>query len=427
MTRPHYHFTATAGNINDPHGVTWVDGRYHLFHQYNPLAPEWSPRCHWGHADSADLVRWEHPHVALAPDGVDHGCWSGAVVVADGVATMLYTGVSEGAPHHGRIAAAHGDPTMRQWTRDAGGPLLDGPPTGLDVGHFRDPFVWRHGDGWRLVVGAGLAGGVAAVLQYSSPDLRNWTYEGVLCSRPGSERDPEWTGSVWECPQFFELAGSWVLIVSVWSDDVTEYVAHAVGDYDGATFTPRSWSRYAHGDSPYATTAFVDADGRRCAMSWLRELDRARPYREWAGALTVPHLLTLDGDRLVATPHPDVDSLRTGPVPPAPDGSITVPEQADIVLTTSPGQRVEVHLDGLGLVLDQDRLLIRRPGLGDQVVPTCPDGTVRVLLDADVVEVFAGAGAGAVRIPGRAGASPLTITGQVAALTVHGMERWFPS
>ena len=92
--RPSLHFTPTQGWINDPHGPTWHDGRYHLFFQHVPSAAEWSPAIHWGHAVSDDLVHWTERPVALSPDDEDDGVWSGCLVEPDdGPARLFYTSV----------------------------------------------------------------------------------------------------------------------------------------------------------------------------------------------------------------------------------------------------------------------------------------------------------------------------------------------
>ena len=149
--------------------------------------------------------------------------------------------------------------------------------------------------------------GRPSVLQYSSPDLRRWRSDGVLVAPEPAVPGPG--GAVWECPQLFPLDGSWVLLVSVW-DDVPGGVACAVGDYDGRRFTPRAWHRLA-ADPLYATTTFLDAAGRRCALSWLQEPGPAdgRLGRRADGALAAG---ARRATALVVRPHPDVDSLRTG-------------------------------------------------------------------------------------------------------------------
>jgi beta-fructofuranosidase len=448
--RPGHHVSVPAGWINDPLGVTWHEGpeggRYELFYQLNPDAPVWAPACRWGQMSAPDLVRWRDPRIALEPGPHETGCWSGSVVVDDGVPVIVYTSVLADDPGLGRIALATGDADWDRWTRDAAGPVIAAPSPDQGFAHVRDPFVWRHGDGWGMVVGAGSTAGRPSVLQYSSPDLRRWRADGVLAEPEPARPGPG--GTVWECPQLFGLDGSWVLLVSVW-DDVPGGVACAIGDYDGLRFTPRVWHRLA-ADPLYATTTFLDAAGRRCAFSWVQESGPAPG--DWAGALTVPWLLALDGDRVVVRPHPDVDSLRTGvrtdigaralgPEPmevAPPDGGF------DLVLQAATGGRplTLTLADAQGPLLS----VVLDPGAGEAVV-SVPDSTgtkvplvpgahgtvdLRVLVDASVVEVFpAGGAAAAARLRRSGGRLRLAVTADGAGarlerLVVHAMERAFP-
>ena len=300
--RPQLHFTPASGWINDPHGPVWADGRYHLFFQHNPAGTGWDPAIHWGHATSPDLLTWHEEPVALSPEPGELGCWSGAVVLGDrGEPTIFYTRVTERGQRIGEIVRATADPGLKEWTRDPG-PVLPPPPP--EVAEFRDPYVGRAADDWRMVVGAGLRGGSGAVLQYRSPDLRTWVYDGVAACFP----DP--AGAMWECPALFPLDGAWVLLVSVLRGGVPSGVHYAIGDYDGRRFAPRVWGQFA-GDPVYATTAFTDRDGRRCAISWLRE-EGGNP---WSGALSLPWVLRLDRDLLVADPHPSWADLPGDPGP----------------------------------------------------------------------------------------------------------------
>ena len=243
--RPGLHFTPRQGWINDPHGIVWADGCYHLFFQHNPVGTSWGAAVNWGHATSADLVTWDEQRVALAPEPGELGCWSGSVVLSDhGVPTLFYTRVLADAPALGQVARALGDPTLSDRRREPSESVVVTLPT--DVVEFRDPFVWRASDCWRMVAGARLRGGVGAALQYSSADLWEWEYDGIVTQRASSETTGAWTGSMWECPQLFPLDGTWVLLLSVLHDTVLKNVV-------------------------YATTTFLDRDGHRCAMSWLRE------------------------------------------------------------------------------------------------------------------------------------------------------------
>ncbi|MBA2389468.1 MAG: glycoside hydrolase family 32 protein [Geodermatophilaceae bacterium] len=428
--------------MNDPYGVTWHDGRYQLFFQYNPEAAQWSARMCWGQADSPDLLRWSEPAVALAPTGSGgDGCWSGAVVMAGDRPRMLYTSVRSEDWDRGRIAQAQGNASFDRWVPDPAAAVL-GPPAGLGLTHFRDPYVWWAGGGWHMAVGAGLDTGAGAVLGYASPDLHDWQFTGVICSRLSTVTEPVWTGSVWECPQLFELEGRWVLIVSAGHEGVTRHVAYAVGDYDGSTFMPLRWHRLLYGDSLYATTTFLDADGRRCALSWCRE-EGPVVGRDWAGALSVPHVLRRTGDRVIAAPHPDVDGLRTaisvqtGPVRlgPAPLRLSPVGPQSDVVLSggLNSADRLDLTLlQGtrvvLTLALAGDNLTLRRPDRADEQMPlgVAPDGgfELRLLLDASVAEVFTPGGMASVRIMPAMGTGELALTArqghaELDQLTVH--------
>ncbi|UOY02889.1 glycoside hydrolase family 32 protein [Blastococcus sp. PRF04-17] len=288
--RPRFHFTAPSGWINDPLGVTWRpdEARYEVFYQFNPEAPVWAPECRWGQASSPDLVHWADPRTALEPAAEETGCWSGAVVVDEDRPVIVYTSVLADAPGQGRVALAHGDAEWSRWTPDAAGPVLPAPAPEMGLAHVRDPFVWRAGEEWRMLLGAGSIDGRPSVLQFTSPDLRSWRPDGVLVT--GDRDGPG--GTVWECPQLFALDDAWVLIVSVWDEEPRD-VACAVGDYDGSRFTPRAWQPLA-GFPVYATTAFADAAGRRCALSWLQEGGPAGgtgPARSpchgcWAGTAT---------------------------------------------------------------------------------------------------------------------------------------------
>jgi uncharacterized protein (DUF1810 family) len=158
-----------------------------------------------------------------------------------------------------------------------------------------------------MLLGARLTCGDGAALQYRSADLITWDYDGVLAQRSPRDTAGTWTGSMWECPQLFALDGTWVLLISILDAGVPQYVAYALGDYDGRRFAARVWGRFGHGDLIYATTAFLDADGRRCVMSWLRERGGAAPAGSpWAGALSLPWVLRVEGDLLVARPHPNL-------------------------------------------------------------------------------------------------------------------------
>lgn len=436
LGRPGYHFTVPAGWINDPQGVSWHEtaagGRYELFYQSNPDAPAWMPECRWGQATSADLVRWRDRRTALAPLPGE-GCWSGSVAVDGGRPFLVYTRVAAHAPDLGSIALAPGDADWRHWSVDPGGPVVPALAPGQGYAHLRDPFVWRDGDRWRMAVGAGTTDRRPAVLQYSSTDLRTWQQEGVLVEGGPGVGGPG--GAAWECPQFFPLDGVWVLIVSVW-DDGPGHVACAVGDYDGRRFVARSWQRFAD-DACYATTAFADVRGRRCALSWVR----GTGGRGWAGAFSVPWVLALDVDRVTFVPHPDVDTLRSGlraerrsaALAGGPPVTVPVGRHADVVLRAELGSEpLRVDLDALAVTVDPARDTVDVAASGQPVarlpLRPAPDGSfdLRLLVDVGLVEVFSAGAVAVARVPAADGESVLALRGEGARLgqlLVHGMER----
>jgi beta-fructofuranosidase len=278
---------------------------------------------------------------------------------------------------------------------------------------------------------AALPDGSGAVLQYSSPDLQRWTYDGVLCSRPDDPTDEVPTGAVWECPQLFAMGDRWVLVVSVSDTTALLYAAAAVGSYDGATFTPESWQRLTHGASAYATTAFVDRDGRRCMLSWLREEPRdGDALTERAGAHSVVSTLTLRADgALTMQPHPGVDALRGDALPGRSTGSHVRYDVADaavdLTVDVPAGPWCEIVEGGrsravLAYDRDRHRIRIERAGLLPQELPLRDPGTrIRLLLDADILEIFGAGSYGAYRLAPATGPGTTLVLSQAAAADVR--------
>ena len=387
--RPRLHFTAETGWINDPHGLTFHDGQYHLFHQYVPDSMEWAPGCHWGHAIGTDLVTWTHCDVAIAPGDGDDGIWTGSLVRHGDEARILYTSVTQPDLGLGRVRQAFPlDDTWGQWAK---GEIVLRPPDDLDLIAYRDPFVVREDGHWRMFIGAATRAGEALALTYTSTDLTGWRYDGVALGRSSSETDPVWMGALWECPQLFEVEGHWVMVSSVWDADVLHYAGYAIGEgdtYGRGRFTPTDWGRLSFGDSYYAPSFFRDRDGRPCLMFWMRGV--SDPHQGWASCLSVAHVLSVRDGRLVATPHPDVTTARRLPLAageradafdmewmPAPDGD-------RLILTSD-----DAHT---GCLTAADGLLtFGRPGQEGWSMPWSGE-PVRVVVDGPVLEAAAGRG-----------------------------------
>jgi beta-fructofuranosidase len=317
--RPRYHFQPPAQWMNDPNGLIQWRGRYHLFYQHHPFGPLWA-NMHWGHAVSDDLVHWRHLPIALAPTpgGPDEsGVFSGCAVDHDGVPTIVYTGV-RGKEQLVCLARAADpdDPDLVKWEKDPRNPVIAARPEGTDWLAYRDPSVWREGDEWYMVHGAGIVDVGGAALLYRSRDLVDWEYLGPISTGDVTRQEPVWTGSMWECPQLFPLGDRHVLIIAVWFQrpplPSTHYTAYAIGDFDGRRFTPRTEAILDTG-ALYAPQTMRDDRGRRLLWGWIRETrtNEAQAAAGWSGAMTIPWVLTLGaGDTLNIAPAPELEALR---------------------------------------------------------------------------------------------------------------------
>lgn len=430
--RPRLHFTAQRGWTNDPHGIVHVDGKYHMFFQYNPAGVSWSPHCHWGHAVSHDLITWEEVDIALSPEGREIGCWSGSVVVDERGPAIVYTRIAGNDWGKGQVALARPRGDMSGWVRSPAGPVIAGPPGDLDIIAFRDPQVRREGGAWKAVVGGGLAGYGGCALQYSSPDLEDWTFDGVLASRSSAEREPVWTGTAWECPQLLQIGEDWVMLISVWAGGLPHNVCYALGDYDGkATFTARQYGRVTHGTELYATTTFQDDEGRPCAMSWLRERGNVPPDGSpWCSAMSLPHVLSMMGDRLIVSQHPALEralpaTAAVGDVQAGGHMVAAVPgtvwrlklrvsgrDSGGFGVSVVGNRRsFEVNLAGGSLVVVEGKAaLLSMPA------PSADDTEVDIVVDADIIEITVSGteGIGATRVP-VIGSGDIHISSQGAA------------
>ncbi|AJY75874.1 glycoside hydrolase family 32 protein [Paenibacillus beijingensis] len=307
--RGKYHFSPKEKWMNDPNGMVYFKGEYHLFYQHHPYGMTWGP-MHWGHAVSKDLIVWEELDIALAPD--ENGMiFSGSAVVdwnnTTGffenepglVAIFTHHLVQEGGDPVQTQSLAYSKDSGRTWTKYEGNPVLKH-DTFVD---FRDPKVfWHEQTGrWVMVIACG-----QSVCIYHSGDLKSWTF--------GSEfgADIGFHGGVWECPDLFALAvdgdssrQKWVMLVSIGDHPAykegsrTQYFT---GEFDGVTFMPDEdsytvrWLDY--GRDNYAGVSWSDvpaADGRRLFIGWMSNWKYANltPTEGFRGAMTVPREIGL--------------------------------------------------------------------------------------------------------------------------------------
>jgi beta-fructofuranosidase len=303
--RPTYHYAAPENWLNDPNGIIYRNGYYHLFYQYNPYEAVWG-NIAWGHARSKDLIHWETLPIALnpSPDSPDeHGVWSGCTLVHNGEVYAFYTGVR--GKNQTVCIAKSLDKDLITWEKYEGNPILAAPPDEFNGCGFRDPYIWKDGDVWKMVIGAGVPNGAEAVLLYQSSDLFNWQFLSPLIVSDAQNPD------VYECPNFFPLGDKWVLLVSVMSEQRVDYF---VGLFWNNHFVIETHGTIA-GAPLFAPYSF-EQGGRRLMIGWLREMRPVEAHKAagWAGSMTIPiELMLLENNVLALTPVREVlDEKITG-------------------------------------------------------------------------------------------------------------------
>jgi beta-fructofuranosidase len=305
--------------MNDPNGLVHWNGTHHVFHQSDPDSL-WFGTMSWGHVSSTDLLHWRRDEPALVPSQPPDrdGCWTGCVVDVDGVATAIYTGVVALGDDHWTQSvclATATDPGLRSWRKHPGNPVEVEPP-GFPVTVFRDPYVWRDGSGWVMLLGSALPSGEGAILCYRSPDLLRWSYEGVAVR--GSELPQGlWTGTVWECPALLRVSEDrHLLVFSVSDPSKTPHLYYPVavtGWFDGTRFRPQTMARFDHGHDCYAPAVETTA-GRFLAYGWSWEglTEQGRAEQGWAGCLTLPREIGFRDGQVTYRLAADLTSLRSG-------------------------------------------------------------------------------------------------------------------
>lgn len=308
--RPQYHFLPPTNWMNDPNGLIQWKGQYHLFYQHNPYGPLWG-NMHWGHAVSEDLIHWRDLPIALAPTpgGPDEaGCYSGCAVNNNGVPTLVYTATAGARNELQTQCLATSDDDLLTWNKHPGNPVVSQVPEEAgQTSDFRDPFVWRECDAWYMAVGSGIKDVGGTVFLYRSPNLVDWEFLNRLLTG-----DIEHNGVIWECPNLFPLGDKWVLIVSAHLKAATGIVFYFVGSYENHRFVPVYESVLDYG-SMYAPLSFVDDQGRRLLIGWLRESRSEMELLKagWSGVQSIPRVLTLDQEnRLNMVPVPELESIR---------------------------------------------------------------------------------------------------------------------
>lgn len=309
--RPQFHYSPPCCWMNDPNGLVYFEGEYHLFYQFHPDGLTWGT-MHWGHAVSPDLVHWQTLPIALYPDDLGT-IFSGSAVIDTNntagfgknamVAVYSYNTQTQGV--------AYSTDRGRTWTKYAGNPVI-----GALNKDFRDPKVFWHSQSsqWVMVISAG-----HEVRLFTSPNLREWTFNSKFAG--GN------TLGTWEVPDLFplEIEGQtkWVLLVS--SSNLAPAggggIQYFIGSFDGHVFSsdyPNTTLWMDYGPDNYAGTTWEhEPNGKRIYIGWMNNWAYGEriPTSTWRGATTLPRELklirTADGIRLAQVPLDALSKLRT--------------------------------------------------------------------------------------------------------------------
>ncbi|WLR57759.1 glycoside hydrolase family 32 protein [Mesobacillus subterraneus] len=340
MYRHHYHLMPECGWMNDPNGFSCFNNEYHLFYQHYPYDTMWGP-MHWAHAVSPDLIRWTHKEIALKPDKKydRNGIFSGSGLQVGNEHWLYYTGhtdshldllYDEKFKKKSDTAIPASEPLIRQvqcLARSEDGvtykKFLDNPiigidqiPEGIRIEDFRDPKVWVHNNKFFMAVGSKSIENISHVLFYVSTDGVKWEFLNRLTLGKSF-------GTVWECPDLFELDGKHVLLFSpqdkprVGYDFENVHSSMAlIGSFDYSTgeFTVESDQEIDQGFDFYAPQSLLTLEGKRVMIAWMNMWDMKYPLHElghgWNGSMTLPRELSIKDGRLIQRPYHTIENYQ---------------------------------------------------------------------------------------------------------------------
>lgn len=312
--RETYHFAPWKNWMNDPNGLCWFQGYYHMFYQCNPHGQEWS-HMYWGHAVSRDLVRWTHLPIVLAPqkeilenpETIKGGAFSGCAVAGEDEVVFYLT------RHQGPMQDCE-DTEEQQWMMRSRDMIhftqekcvIESPPDEASF-DFRDPKVLRIGESWYMVLGSAVKG-QGAILLYESKDGAHWNYVHPLLTEQHKIR-------CFECPDFMELDGKYLAVGAFMEhhDNCGRYQMsrYYIGNWQDQRFEKINEGWFDFGSNCYAMQSF-EHQGRRISIGWVSDFYGEHvKYPDGAcGSMTIPRQLHIRNDRLYMTPVEEIALLK---------------------------------------------------------------------------------------------------------------------
>ena len=399
--RAKFHFQPEKNWMNDPNGPCVVDGKLHLFYQYNPFGSVWGNMT-WGHAVAKDLVWWKHLPCALHPDMPydKDGVFSGCTVMKDGKPHILYTGVQPEVQ-----CLAIGDEKAETFVKYENNPIIVR-GEGEELNGFRDPFAWSEDGMTYIVIGSGEKDKRGFAFVYRSADLKKWERVGELCSKDDPLED------MWECPNLIHFPdGTATLLVSLMK---AQGVFAMDGKYHDHKLDAGPMRPFDLGDSYYAPNTVVLPDGRIVNIGWMKETVDGRGEAGWQGMMTLPREVIQYGDGTVGVrPVKEVAYLHGEKLMSKKDFTLRSGENAlkgvhsrhcEIVLEFETGSQGELVLELNKSEKGEEKCVITYDGVSDSVyvdatkcgakqrvggyVAGRGNTKMRVFLDGSGVEVY---------------------------------------
>lgn len=313
--QPALHFTPPLGWMNDPNGLIFFNGHYHLFYQYHPYETKWR-QMYWGHAVSDDLITWRDLPIALAPsesyeDSPEGGCFSGTALEHEGMLYLFYTAVARNAAGDlvQKQCAAMSEDGLH-FSKYENNPIIQTDHLGNENSHFRDPKVWKHDNTFYMLVGVS-QDQVGKLALYKSENLFDWTFVNIVFEEPG--------GWMLECPDFYELDGQEVLTFSPVGIK-GEYSTYLIGkmDYQEGVFHVESRGILDYGVDFYAPQTFLSTNGERYVIGWQNGWEwmdewngfGALTENNWCGAMSMPRRVSIRNKQLYSTIPDQVTALE---------------------------------------------------------------------------------------------------------------------
>ena len=396
--RQHYHFMPQSGWMNDPNGLIFFNGQYHVFYQTNPYNGFWD--CmHWGHAVSKDFVHWEYLPLALAPseeydDYQKGGCFSGSAIEHEGKLYVFYTATANhgnGSEQSQCLAISEDGINFEKYD---GNPLFDA-PEGIQPDSFRDPKVWKHENKYYMVVGASRNNRGLALI-YESEDLYHWNFLNVLAESRG-----EW-GFMWECPDFYQLGDKYVLTFSpMGSGDHTSVYLTGDFDYKTGKFDWHISGEMDWGFDFYAPQTFETPVGRRILIGWAGVPDAeysSNPMNEgWQHSLTVPRELRYHNGKIYQLPIRELGQLRKKEILPEKESYVLDNGCGELIfdgIAGSSSAAICVQI-GTGCSLSYEKGLVTLQftddsgaGRGKRVARCEAVHKIQILMDVSILEIY---------------------------------------